>query len=190
VPRDEPAGLRFTMYEAYSMICTVAASLCVTLVCFITCLTGSTSFNVPASPSPTSRSRQLANSFMHDLVTDHIGEAVKKWRTSSNNMPDGETVEKDFIRPILLLCGRPIDLKEECGSPVRGQHVTADGAACGTFTYLYSSKTIRDKLASNGHFTFMVDIEADDNGRFFVSGFGCCCSNPLPIRNRHPPSTI
>jgi hypothetical protein len=167
----------------------IIASLCVPLVCF-TCLMGSTSFHVLASPSPTSKSRDLANSFMQDLLTDHIAEAAKKWGTSSNNIQDGETVEKDFIRPILLLCGRPIDLKEESGSATRGQHLTPDGAARPTFTYFYSSKTTGDKQASKDHFTFRVGVEADDNGRFFVSGFGCCCSNPRPTRKRHPSNSI
>jgi hypothetical protein len=171
------------------MISTTAACLALSLSCWTTFLPIRDSSSRPVSPTPTNHPRAVANSFMQDLIANHIAEAAKKWDSSSFNSQDVETVEQQFIRPIFLSCGRPVDIREKRGSPAAGQHLMPNGVSRRTLTYLYSSKTTRDTHESKNRFTFSVGVEADANGRFFVSDFGCCCSKP-PTRKRQPSKSI
>jgi hypothetical protein len=139
----------------------------------------------PAASAASQRAaKKVSDLFMADLIADRVSDAVDRYDSSYLKAMGRDTVESQFVRHILDLCGRPLDSKiQNDGIPVMGEDILTDGSKRATFTFLYSSRTTRQRKGAKGHSQFEVGIESSGDGKYYVTAFGCCCPK-LPNRRK------
>lgn len=123
--------------------------------------------------------KKIADAFMADLVADRILAATNRYEWTHPKTLGRDALGSQSVRHTLNECGRPLDMRvENHGVPVVGEHVFTDGHTRPTFTFFYSSRTTRQGKRRKGHFRFQIDVEPGNDGRYYIAGFGCCCSRP------------
>lgn len=123
-----------------------------------------------ASPPPREAIR-VSDSFMNDLVGNRMEHAVAK--LSSGNR------RSNFLSSAFASCGRPLDSRR-ASTPITGENVLADGSKHPTYIFVYVSR--RTTVHENRDVQFHVNVELAQDGKYYVTEFGCCCPKPKPAK--------
>ena len=109
----------------------------------------------------TREAKKVSDSFMADLVANRLSDASQQLKSSSLK------VDSQILNNMLDSCGRPLEAKAE-NNGVMGDDISGDGRTIPALTFLYLCTRSDHK-----RYRFHVKIEAPDDGKYYVTSWGC-----------------
>jgi hypothetical protein len=108
--------------------------------------------------------RKVSDSYMSDLVADHVGKALDKMELQAVQAAGGKAKAEAALRGLFDYCGRP--LESELRHDDTGFFLGADGRRAPTRGFYYSGRTTQHP---KGVCFFAVKVVPGDSGMKVVS---------------------
>ncbi len=134
----------------------------------VLCLTATLASQTRPSDQP--QARQVADSFMSDLVSNRIANAIAKYETARYK----NSIDARAVQGMIRLCGRPLAIKLlNNGEPEVGSDRLANDRSQTRLTFSYkATRTTKNPQCGKTKCLFHVDVQPSKDG-YLLTGFGC-----------------